>query len=152
MLISYYPINSIIFNNILKVSSQLGIRQADDYFTYGGASDDVSGLGFILWLIIILIFINGLKEDYIFNKDVVNYKQNMAVIHFSLLSIIFFLFSYFFIPPLARTIQNSALIILTLNIYLTRKLLILFNSLLVILFFYTLINYFNEGILYGFIR
>lgn len=142
-------INYIIFNNILIFATEMGVRQASDYNAYGGATDEVSGYGFILWIIILLLYIFGFRKINIHDTYI---KYDIVNVHFSLISIIFFLFSYFTIPPLARSIQNSAIIILVLSVYLTGNIYKLFILLMIVIFTYTIINFINGGILNGYIN
>ena len=143
-------VNLIIFNIVLKMASFLGVRQAESYAMYGGVNDSVSGYGFILWFSLLIIFLYGVKyngQQYA-EKDSIDEKK--FFVYFSIISITFYLITYILVPPLARTIQNSALIILSTSIYLSSRFILLFYCLMFLLFSSFLMNVVDSGILYSY--
>jgi hypothetical protein len=145
-------LNLIIFNTVLKMASFLGVRQAENYVMYGGADDSVSGLGFILWIFLLLIFLFGIKYNDQLYAEKNFYIEKKFLVYFSIISITFYLFSYVYVPPLARTIQNSALIILSASVYLSSRFILIFYCFMFLLFSYFLMNVFNSGILFAYTR
>jgi hypothetical protein len=145
-------LNLIIFNVVLKMASFLGVRQAENYAVYGGGEDTVSGLGFILWGFLLLIFLFGIRYNDELFAEKNSYNEKKFLVYFSIISITFYLFSYIYVPPLARTIQNSALIILTASVYLSSRFLFIFYCLMFLLFSTFLINIINSGILFAYTR
>ena len=132
------------------MASFLGVRQAESYAMYGGVNDSVSGYGFILWFSLLIIFLYGVKyngQQYA-EKDSIDEKK--FFVYFSIISITFYLITYILVPPLARTIQNSALIILSTSIYLSSRFILLFYCLMFLLFSSFLMNVVDSGILYSY--
>lgn len=144
-------INLIIFSIVLKLAAELGLRQAADYDAYGGVSDQTSGIGFLFWIIIFIIYTFGIDFSKLTNNSLELRQIDLLLLHFSLFSIIFYLFTYYYSPPLSRLIQNCALIIFSLSIYLRPKYAMFFKGIMSMNLVVLIKSFFSGGILVGFI-
>jgi hypothetical protein len=94
----------IISSFIMETAGQLvGARQVDEHeFT----SDDISGLGFLFWLVIFVLY--ALQGKY--------YLKNNFL---SIAVLLFYLTTYFFIPVTARIFESGIVLVLLSSLDLT---------------------------------
>lgn len=105
------------------IASLLGARQANEYQFTGG---EVSGLGFLFWLIILTIFC--LQDK--------NFLREHA---FEANTIVYYLGTYFFIEVTARVFESTLLLVLLAGLKLTGWRRIFYLALLL---FFTLYSYY----------
>jgi len=85
------------------LASMVGARQAE-YYTFSAA--DISGFGFVFWLVILFVmFLQGKRYLYTYSFEVGG--------------LFFYLVSYFFIPVSARIFESMLLLILIAGLHLT---------------------------------
>lgn len=90
--------------SLIFVTSMLGARQADEYF---GVVTSASGLAFVFWFVILLLFISEGKR----------FAQDNA---FQISVLVFYLSTYFFMPVTARIFESATLLVLISGLYLTK--------------------------------
>ncbi len=121
------------------VGSSLGVRQAEGYASADFEDVKGSGLGLVFWFLILIVFLNQGQKFLQCNL-------------FSVYCLVFYVLSYILFPTFARTIQNHALLILISGFYLSGLNKLLFYSLVILFFAYTVFSVLNFGLLSPFLQ
>ena len=144
---SYAYLNIVAFSTVCMliifliphIGVGLGVRQSETYASTAFEVVKGSGLGLIFWFLLLIVFLNQGK---------IFLHQNI----FSTFCIIFYLLSYIFATPLARTLQNHSILILISGLYLTGVNKKTFYCLINLFLAYTIFNAVNFGLISEFLQ
>lgn len=101
---------SIITYPAFFIARNFGVRQLDVYSNQNIIENSNTGLGFLLFILILSILIFSRNSKVV--HSVIFSKGADLDIKFSILASMTYLLSYILFPPLARMMQNHALIVL----------------------------------------
>ena len=133
--IVYFILGFVISFGLAFIVSLLGMRQATEYEFIAA---DSSGLGFLFWLGILIIYISNGREFL---------RKNSFILGM----IIFYLVTYFFVEVTARIFESVIILVLLASLELKNKYKIIVVGLFIIFIIYQFISkidipYFGYGI------
>ncbi|MCT7604382.1 EpsG family protein [Aliarcobacter butzleri] len=133
--IVYFILGFVISFGLAFIASLLGMRQATEYEFIAA---DSSGLGFLFWLGILIIYISNGREFL---------RKNSFILGM----IIFYLVTYFFVEVTARIFESVIILVLLASLELKNKYKIIVVGLFIIFIIYQFISkidipYFGYGI------